>query len=101
MLNPEGKFNSWRLFQIVFIVRIIPSLYNREIQTSDPRYRDVLASSSYADVLWFPTGGGKTEAYLGIIVTALFYDDRLREKRLGVTAAGFPLRMLSKNQLID
>lgn len=95
----KGKFVSWRLFQIVFIVRMIPSLYNREIKSDDPRYEEVLKSSNYADVLWFPTGGGKTEAYLGIIITALFYD-RLRGKRLGVSAwLRFPLRMLSKNQL--
>jgi ATP-dependent helicase YprA (DUF1998 family) len=51
------------------------------------------------DVLWFPTGGGKTEAYLGLILIALFYD-RLRGKERGVTALlRFPLRMLSVQQL--
>jgi len=50
-------------------------------------------------VLWFPTGGGKTEAYLGLILVALFYD-RLRGKLRGATAwMLFPLRMLSVQQL--
>ena len=49
-------------------------------------------------VLWFPTGGGKTEAYLGLIVLHAFWD-RLRGKPFGVTAvAKFPLRMLSLQQ---
>jgi uncharacterized membrane protein YbhN (UPF0104 family) len=38
-----------------------------------------------ADVLWFPTGGGKSEAFLGLVTVALFYD-RLRGKTLGTSA---------------
>ncbi|MED3765245.1 helicase-related protein [Ureibacillus terrenus] len=95
----EGRYFSWRLFQIVFIVRMLPSLYYREIKEDDPRFDEIEQSANYADVLWFPTGGGKTEAYLGLIVCSLFYD-RLRGKKLGCTAwLRFPLRMLSKNQL--
>ena len=53
----------------------------------------------HVDVLWFPAGGGKTEAYLGLIIAALFYD-RLRGKHAGVTSwLRFPLRMLSVQQL--
>ena len=54
---------------------------------------------NWADVLWFPTGGGKTEAYLGLVSCAILYD-RLRGKDLGLTAwLRFPLRMLSIQQL--
>lgn len=95
----KGKYKSWRLFQIVFIVRILPSLYHREMDPSDSRKEEINESAQFADVLWFPTGGGKTEAYLGLIVTSLFFD-RLRGKKLGCSAwVRFPLRMLSKNQL--
>ena len=95
----RGKYTGWRLFQIVFIVRMLPSLYNREMSNTDSKRADIVESSLYADVLWFPTGGGKTEAYLGTILTSLFYD-RLRGKHRGVSAwLRFPLRMLSKNQL--
>jgi hypothetical protein len=94
-----GKYRAWRLFQIVFIVRILPSLFAREVSDQDPRRTEIIDSINYADVLWFPTGGGKTEAYLGLITTALFYD-RLRGKKTGCTAwLRFPLRMLSKQQL--
>lgn len=83
---------KWRLFQIGFIATQLPSLAIREgtIET------DIL---NFADVLWFPTGGGKTEAYLGLICCALLYD-RLRGKKTGITAwLRFPLRMLSVQQL--
>ncbi len=97
--SSRGKYSGWRLFQIIFIIRMLPALYNREMPNNDPKKSEIIQSSLYADVLWFPTGGGKTEAYLGTILTTLFYD-RLRGKSRGVSAwLRFPLRMLSKNQL--
>lgn len=97
--SSKGKYSGWRLFQIIFIIRMLPTLYNREMPSVDQKKSEIIESSLYADVLWFPTGGGKTEAYLGTILTALFYD-RLRGKLRGVSAwLRFPLRMLSKNQL--
>lgn len=93
--NADKGYDSWRLFQIVYLVSHLPDLAARE-HTDDPLYRREL---DFADVLWVPTGGGKTEAYLGLIVTALLYD-RLRGKAKGVTAwLKFPLRMLSVQQL--
>ena len=51
-----------------------------------------------ADIVWFATGGGKTETYLGLIVTAALYD-RMSGKSGGITAwSRFPLRMLSLQQ---
>src|SRR5207249_4892760 len=45
-----------------------------------------------------PTGGGKTEAYLGLTVCCLFYD-RARGKSSGTSAwCRFPLRLLSLQQ---
>lgn len=91
----RGPSARWRLFQLVFIVSELAALAGRENPT-DPLLRDELDA---VDVLWFPTGGGKTEAYLGLIVVALFYD-RLRGKERGTSAwLLFPLRMLSVQQL--
>jgi hypothetical protein len=54
------KSHSWRPFQLAFILLSIPAL-------ADPRHRDRTSPiEAYADLLWFPTGGGKTEAYLGV-----------------------------------
>lgn len=91
----KGPAASWRLFQLVFMVTELGALAGRE-DPSHPRLREELDA---VDVLWFPTGGGKTEAYLGLITVALFYD-RLRGKERGTTAwMLFPLRMLSVQQL--
>ncbi|MDO8570727.1 MAG: helicase-related protein [Candidatus Daviesbacteria bacterium] len=90
----KGKNKGWFLFQLVFIVSQMPSLLARE--QKDEKYIEELKK---VDVLWFPTGGGKTEAYFGVIITALFYD-RFRGKSRGVTAwLRYPLRMLSIQQL--
>lgn len=91
----RAGYATWRLFQVAFIVTLLPSLLGRERSSEEP-WR---AEAQAIDVLWFPTGGGKTEAFFGLIVTAMFYD-RLRGKTLGPTAwLRYPLRMLSVQQL--
>ncbi len=56
---PESR--SWRPFQLAFVLLCLPGL-------TDPRHRDARRGGSDAQVqlLFFPTGGGKTEAYLGL-----------------------------------
>ncbi len=94
---------GWRSFQLVFIVSQLSALAWRE---HEPReFRVGLWGSptsgdptGAATVLWFPTAGGKTEAYLGLIACGLFYD-RARGKSVGVTAwSRFPLRLLTLDQ---
>lgn len=59
------KNRSWRPFQLAFLLLSIPSL-------TDPRHHDrTNPSEAFADLLWFPTGGGKTEAYLGVAAFAM------------------------------
>jgi len=96
-------FDRWRLFQIVFIVSQLPPITLREGRSSGEWPEGVKRNweneLDWADVLWFPTGGGKTEAYLGLVSCAILYD-RLRGKKFGLTAwLRFPLRMLSVQQL--
>ena len=52
----------WRIFQLAFVLLSLPSTMERGHED-----RDVL------DLIWFPTGGGKTEAYLGLSAMLLFY----------------------------
>ena len=56
---PEGR-GAWRPFQIAFILATLPELV-------DPS----LKQRSLVDLLYFPTGGGKTEAYLGACAVSL------------------------------
>lgn len=59
-LNKDPKNYSWRSFQLAFLLLSIPAL-------AQPDHQDRTESAeSFADLLWFPTGGGKTEAYLGV-----------------------------------
>ena len=87
-----SKDHQWYPFQIAFILLCLESVGNN---SSDDR--------SIADLLWFPTGGGKTEAYLGLTAFALFLR-RLRGKderhRGGGTAVitRYTLRLLTADQ---
>lgn len=96
-------YDSWRLFQIVFLVTQLPALAIREGITGHTggagERLDWSDCLDWGDVLWFRTGGGKTEAYLGLSCCAMLYD-RLRGKNFGITAwLRLPLRMLSIQQL--
>lgn len=50
---------SWRPFQLAFVLLCLPSL-------TDPGHPERRPAGALADLLFFPTGGGKTEAYLGL-----------------------------------
>ena len=61
----EPGIRSWRAFQLAFVLLSIPSL-------TDPKHKDRSQPiGAFADLLWFPTGGGKTEAYLGVAAFAM------------------------------
>ncbi len=65
--------HSWRAFQLGFLLLNLPSLTDlrhpeRALPAGDPHADP---SGALADLLWFPTGGGKTEAYLGLAAYTL------------------------------
>lgn len=53
------KAASWRAFQLAFILMQLPSVV-------DPTHKRRSSDFPRAELLFFPTGGGKTEAYLGL-----------------------------------
>ena len=92
-------YDSWRLFQIVFIVSLMLDVVAHEQDLMLDDDIKIKSKTDDVDILYFPTGGGKTEAFLGILVFNLFFD-RMREKNYGVTAIlKYPLRLLSVQQV--
>ena len=92
------KYTTWRLFQLVFIVSIIPDIVacDENLMPEDEKKTTTLDAMA---LLYFPTGGGKTEAFLGVLVFNLFFD-RYRGKSVGVTSIlRYPLRLLSVQQV--
>ena len=84
---------TWRQFQLAFVLMNLPPLADRD----HPR-------RSTCDLLWFPTGGGKTEAYLGLAAFVLALR-RIRTPLAGHRADGgvgvlmrYTLRLLTVQQ---
>jgi hypothetical protein len=87
---------KWRLFQLAFVLAHLPSIASREAAWS--HLHDPVIDEETASLLYFPTGGGKSEAFYGVLVFAMFFD-RLRGKDRGVTGlVRYPLRLLTLQQ---
>jgi hypothetical protein len=89
--RPEDVQPGWRPFQLAFLLMNLPGI----AEPGNPE-REVV------DLLFFPTGGGKTEAYLGLAAFTLVLR-RLRNP--GIRSAGlsvlmrYTLRLLTLDQL--
>ena len=94
----EAKYpeRGWRLFQLAFILAHVTTFASRIEEFSD--FFDADRDEMSASLLYFPTGGGKSEAFYGALVFAIFLD-RLRGKDRGITAMiRYPLRLLTLQQ---
>lgn len=90
------RFDSWRLFQMAFILAQLPAFASR-LPVYANRF-DPQRDEDTASLLYFATGGGKSEAFFGVLTFLLFLD-RLRGKTFGVSAlVRYPLRLLTVQQ---
>jgi hypothetical protein len=97
--SPAGTHSEppgWRLFQLAFMLAHVATLASRLGSCASDF--DAGFDEDAASLLYMSTGGGKTEAFFGTVVYALFLD-RLRGKRRGITAMmHYPLRLLTVQQ---
>jgi hypothetical protein len=95
---PRNPTPGWRLFQLAFVLAHIPTLASRVPGFDGEEFFRPSFDEDSATLLYMSTGGGKTEAFFGTVVYALFLD-RLRGKLRGVTAMmHYPLRLLTVQQ---
>jgi hypothetical protein len=86
--RPEKNYR-WRPFQLGFFLLSLESVANE-----NSNFRDIV------DLIWFPTGGGKTEAYLALIAFLIIWR-RLTYKKSGggtVVILRYTLRLLTQQQ---
>ena len=77
----------WRPFQLAFLLLTLESALDEEADD-----RDIV------DLIWFPTGGGKTEAYLGLMALVILHRRLTQGRRWGRHHRHHPLHAATAHQ---
>lgn len=94
-IAPNTRAPKWRFFQLAFVLMNLPGL-------ATPDTPEGRLDREAVELLFFPTGGGKTEAYLGLAAFLLVHR---RLQSPGIESAGitvlmrYTLRLLTLDQL--
>lgn len=85
---------GWRAFQLAFILLNLDGIFKPENNESWEKRNE------WVDLVWFPTGGGKTEAYLGLIALTIINRRKLYKDEGGGVASimRYTLRLLTMQQ---
>ena len=92
VVHDPADHREWRPFQLAYQLQVLSSLVQADAKLEPDR--------EVVDLLWFPTGGGKTEAYLALVAFELFYRRLRFPGRSGGTAIimRYTLRLLTTQQ---
>ncbi|MFZ4081797.1 MAG: helicase-related protein [Pirellula sp.] len=93
-IENSSRLGAWRAFQIAFLLMSLQGVRNGRSPDRET-----------VDLIWFPTGGGKTEAYLAVMAFYMFHERLLmddgaeRPRRDGTNVLmRYTLRMLTTQQ---
>lgn len=94
LFPPYTQSAGWRAFQLAFILLNLDGIF----KSDDDKIWD--KRNNWVDLVWFPTGGGKTEAYLGLIALTIINRRKEFKEIGGGTAAimRYTLRLLTMQQ---
>ena len=94
LFPPYTQSAGWRAFQLAFILLNLDGIFKPEGDIKWER------RNNEVDLVWFPTGGGKTEAYLGLIALTIINRRKEFKEKGGGTAAimRYTLRLLTMQQ---